>query len=228
MAGRIPADYAGYATELDDAVAQRSIKLTYAAFAAAGTRSLLSVAQAQATNRQWLLLGNGTADMTLAIAQGIVAVPTMTPISSAYNTNQANLATGMVTYFTDVPAAADAAYCYGFAVGGLQCSDVYNVVLRNYKRASTAAQNSAMQLINVSGSTLIGGYALTQPGNNAQISLNGSNQILLPDGTTALTYGTNTIVVCPAYGVIFGALQITDVADAAAAGDILELEIYFK
>lgn len=223
----IPAGYAGYSSSLDTALNMRSILLTYQPFVAAGTQSVLSVSQARATKRQFLLVGNASASLTLASAQNLVAVPNDTPISNAYNTNQANLAIGLVTYFTAVPAAADGAYCYAFAVGGLQCTDVYSVVLRNYRRASTSGSNPADDLINVNAATQIGGPALTQPGNNPQIQLNGSNQILLQDGTTALTYGTNTVVVCPAYGVIFGALNITDATDVATANDILELEIRF-
>lgn len=223
----IPAMWAGYSSSLNRALNSRSILLTYQAFVAAGTQSVLSVSQAEATNRQFLLLGNASAGLSLANAQKIVAVPNETPISSPLNVNQANLAVGMVTYFTAVPAAADGAYCYGFAVGGLNCEDIYSVVLRNYRRTTTSAVNPSDNIINISAATPIGGFALTQPGNNQQIQLNGSNQILLQDGTTALAYGTNTLVVCPAYGVIFGALNITDVTDAANANDILELEIRF-
>lgn len=228
MSSLIPAAYAGFSSNLDTSLDQRSVKLTYQAFSAAGTQSVLIQSQAQATKRQFLLLGNASASLSLANAQSICAVPNETPISSAYNTNQANLAIGMVTYFTAVPAAADGAYCYGFAVGGLNCKDVFSVVLRNYRRTSTSAVNPSDNIININPATPIGGFSLTQPGNNAIIQLNGSNQILLQDGSTALTYGTHTVVVCPAYGVIFGALNITDILDAANANDILELEIFFR
>lgn len=228
MTALIPAAFAGYSSALDGALDQRSVKLTYQAFVAAGTQSVLIQSQARAVKRQYLMLGDGSIDMTLAIAQNLVAVPNETPISNAYNTNQSNLAIGLVTYFTNIPAAADAAYCYAFAIGGLNCTDVFSVVLRNYRRTSSSAVNPSDNIINVTAPTPIGGFSLTQPGNNAIISLNGSNQILLQDGTTALTYGTNTVVVCPAYGVIFGALNITDITDAANAGDILELEVFFK
>lgn len=228
MSSLIPAAFAGFSSALSGALDQRSVKLTYQAFVAAGTQSVLIQSQARATNRQFLMLGNASAGMSLAIAQKICAPANDTPITSALDVNQANLATGMVTYFTSIPAAADGAYCYGFAIGGLECQDVYSVVLRNYRRTSTSAVNPSDNIINITAATPIGGFALTQPGNNPAITLNGSNQILLQDGTTALAYGTNTVVVCPAYGVIFGALAITDITDAANANDILELEVYFK
>lgn len=223
----IPAQYGGYSHGLDAGTNQRSVKLTYNAFVAAGTQSVLTPQQSQAVKRQWLLLGNASASLTLALAQSLVGTQNETPITAPLNVYANNLAIGMVTYFTAVPAAADGAYCYGFAIGGLQCKDVYNVVLRNYRRTTTSAVNPADNIININASTQIGGSATAQPFNEAVINLNGSNQILLQDGTTALAYGTNTIVVCPAYGVIFGALNITDVTDAANANDILELELSF-
>lgn len=224
----IPAEYAGQSTALDTATFQRSVRLSYGAFVAAGTQSVLISSQAQATNRQFLMLGNASAGMSAAIATTICADVNGQPNTNPYESQRANLATGMVTYFTAIPAAADGAYCYGFAVGGLQCSDVYEVVLRNYRRTTTSAVNPADNIKNILAATPIGGVSLIQPGNQAAITLNGSNQILLRDGTTALTYGTNTIVIAPNYGVIFGALLITDVTDAANANDLLELEIFFK
>lgn len=224
----IPAGYAGFSSALDRALDQRSVKITYQGFSSAGTLSVPIVTQAECTNRQWLLLGNASTSLTLARAQTICGPANGEPISSADATNQANLAIGMVTYFTAVPAAADSVYCYGFAIGGLNCVDVITCVLRNYRRTSSSAVNPSDNLINYNAATPIGGPGLTQPGNNPQISLNGSNQLLLQDGTTALTYGTNTIVVCPAYGVIFGAFAVTDVTDAANASDVLELEVFFK
>lgn len=228
MSSLIPTAFAGFSSALDRALDQRSVKLTYQGFSAAGTQSVLIPSQAQAANRQYLMLGNGTIDMTSAIAQAICKPSNESPITAPLNVNQANLATGMVTYFTNIPAAADAAYCYAFAIGGLNCTDVFSVVLRNYRRTSASAVNPSDNIINILPATPIGGPAVSVPGNNPVINLNGSNQILLQDGTTALTYGTNTVVVCEAYGVIFGALAITDVTDAAAANDILELEVYFK
>jgi hypothetical protein len=223
----IPAMWAGYSSALDRALDTREIRLTYQGLVGPGTQSVLSVAQAGASSRQFLLLGNASAGLSLASAQKIVGVSNESSITGSLNSNQNNLAIGMVTYFTAVPSAADGAYCYGFAIGGLQCSDVQNAVLKNYKRTSTVGVNYTNDIININGSTPIGGFTLTQPGNNQIISLNGSNQILLQDGSTALAYGTHTLVVCPAYGVIFGALNITDVADVAGANDILELVVRF-
>lgn len=224
----IPAEYGGLSTGLDLGTVSKSVSLSYSAFVAAGTQSVLIPAMAQATNRQYLMLGNGSTSMTTAIAQKIVDDPNGTSITSPFESQRANLATGMVTYFTNIPAAADGAYCYAFAVGGLLCTDVVEVKIKNYRRTSTSAVNPADFIKNYTAATPIGGPALIQPGNQPQIQLNGSNQILLRDGTTALTYGTNTVVVCPAYGVIFGAVNITDITDAANAGDALELMIVYR
>jgi len=228
MSSLMPGAYAGTASELVNILDQRSVRLSYSAFSAAGTQSVLIPSQLSATARQYLMLGNGTVDMTTAIAQGICANPNGVPITASTETQRFNLATGMVTYFTNIPAAADAAYCYAFAVGGLSVKLLNEVILRNYRRTSTSAVNPSDFIKNYAAATQIGGPATVQPGNYVQISLNGSSQILLQDGSTALTYGTHTLVVCPAYGVVFGALQITDVTDAANANDVLELEIFIQ
>lgn len=229
MANQIPSLYAGFDPTLENALNYSSLILSYNSFVAAGTQSVLIPSQASATPRQYLMLGNGTIDMTSAIAQAIVADPNGQPITSPLESQRANLATGMVTYFTNIPAAADGAYCYAFAVGGLQCSSVVEVILRNFRRTSTSAVNPSDNIKNILPQTVIGNPSvLLQPGNQAQIALNGSNQILLRDGTTALTYGTNTVVISPDYGVIFGAFAITDITDAANANDLLELEIRFR
>lgn len=227
MSRLMPGSFAGTDVAISSFTDQRSVRLVYAAFAAAGTRSVLCASQAGAVNRQYLMVGDGSIDMTSAIAQAICKNPDDTPITASSETQRANLATGMVTYFTNIPAAADAANCIAFAIGGLSCSTLYQAVLRNYKRASTAAANPSNNLININAATVIGGPATVQPGNEVQIALNGSSAILLQDGSTALTYGTNSMVICPAYGVIFGSFAITDVLDVPAANDILELEVYF-
>lgn len=223
----MPGSFAGTDVAISSFADQRSVRLVYSAFAAAGTQSVLMTSQAGAASRQYLMVGNGSIDMTAAIAQGICINPNGTPITASTETQRANLATGMVTYFTNIPAAADGAYCIAFAVGGLSCSSLYDVTLRNNRRTSTSAINSSDNLKNILAATVIGGPGVVQPGNYTQVALNGSSAILLQDGSTALTYGTNTMVICPAYGVIFGAIAITDVLDVPNAGDILELEVYF-
>lgn len=228
MANQLPSLYAGIDPTLENALNYSSLILSYNSFSAAGTQSVLIPSQASAKPRQYLMLGNATISMTSAIAQAIVADPNGQPITSPLESQRSNLATGMVTYFTNIPAAADGAYCYAFAVGGLLCSSVIEVVLRNNRRTTTSAVNPADIIKNILPQTVIGGPAVLQPGNQPQIALNGSSQILLRDGTTALTYGTNTIVIAPDYGVIFGALAITDITDAANANDLLELEIRFR
>lgn len=228
MSSLIPAAYGGFSSELNAALDQRSVRLSYQVLSSAGTQSVLIPAMAGATPRQFMMVGNGTADMSLANAQSICLGPVNGPITSAYQTQRANLATGMVTYFTNIPAAADSAYVFAFAIGGLNCSDVFEAVLRVYGQSDTVGVNYANIHKNYAAATVIGGPAVSQPFGEPVINLNGSNQILLQDGTTALTYGTHTMVICPAYGVIFGAIRITDVLDTANAGDLLELEVYFK
>lgn len=228
MSSLIPAAYSGIVTELASIEPQRNLQLVYKAFAAAGTQSVLIPSMASAARWQYLMVGDGAIDMTSAIAKAICANPNGTAITAPENTQRANLATGLVTYFTNIPAAADGAYCLAFAVGGLLCEDVSYVKLSNFRRTTTSAVNPADIVVNILPATPLGGFPVSQPGNNPLITLDGSNNILEQDQATAIAYGTNTICVVPAYGVIFGALAITDVTDAPNAGDILVLDIFFK
>lgn len=223
----IPAEYPGLASELVEGVSFQSVTFSYGAFVSAGTRCTLIPSMATATTRQFLMLGSGSANITLPVATALVTDPNGQPNSNPLESQRANLALGMSTYFTGIPAASDGAYCYGFAIGGMNCTDVVEIILSVQKRSSVAT-NYSIVLKNINISTQIGGFPFAQPGNQSVINLNNSNQILLQDGVTALTYGTNTIVVCPAYGVIFGAIQTPDVSDVPAAGDYLELTVRYR
>ncbi len=229
MSSLIPAAYSSIVSAIASVESQRQLTLVYQGLSAAGTQSVLIPAQASAKPWQYLMLGDGSIDMTLAIAKGICNNPDGSLITAPQNTNRLALATGLVTYFTNIPAAADGAYCYAFAVGGLICEDVSYVKLSNYRRTTTSAVNPADIVINILPSTPLGGFPVTQPGNNPVITLDVSNNILEQDQLTAIAYGSaNSLCVVPAYGVIFGCLLITDITDAANAGDILTLDIYFK
>jgi hypothetical protein len=229
MSSLIPAAYAGIASQLVGIESQRTLQLVYKGLSAAGTQSVLIPSMASATSWQYLMLGDGSIDMTAAIAQNICRNPDGSAITAPQNSNRAALATGLVTYFTNIPAAADGAYCYAFAVGGLLCQDVSYVKLTNCRRTTTSAVNPADIIVNILPTTPLGGFPVSQPGNNPVITLDGSNNILEQDQVTAIAYGSaNSLCVVPAYGVIFGCLMITDITDAANAGDILTLEIFYK
>lgn len=228
MSSLIPAAYSGIATELASIEPQRNLQLVYQGLSAAGTRSVLIPSMASATNWQYLMLGDGSIDMTAAIAQAICRNPNGSSISSPENSERAKLAVGLAAYFTNIPAAADAAKCFAFAVGGLLCEDVSYAKLSIFRRTSTSAVNPADILVNILPATPLGGFPVSQPGNNPVITLDSSNMILEQDQATAISYASNTLCVVPAYGVIFGSFTITDITDTANAGDILVLDIFFK
>lgn len=229
MSSLIPAAYSSIVSAVASVEYQRQLEFVYQGFSAAGTQSVLIPAQASAAPWQYLMIGDGAIDMTIAIAKNICNNPDGSLITAPNNTNRLALATGLVKYFTNIPAAADGAYCVAFAVGGLICEDVSYVRLVNQRRTSTSAVNPADILINILPSTPLGGFPVSQPGNNPVITLDGSNNILEQDQATAIAYGSaNSLCVVPAYGVIFGCLLITDITDAPNANDILSLQIYFK
>lgn len=227
MSGSFPGAYAGVASELVGVESARSVRLVYTDWVAAGTQSVLCSAQLGAAARQFLLVGNASAGMSSAIAQAICKNPNGSPITASTETQRANLATGMVTYFTAVPAVADGAFCLAFAIGGLVCKNVLDVRLTNRRYEDNSAVNPVTEYANIAAATPIGGFAISQPGNYPSIVLDGSSNILLQDGSTALAYGTHTIVVSPDYGVIFGAIKMSISEDAVVAHDLLVLEINY-
>lgn len=212
----IPASYPGVVASLDNAQLYKTINFSYYRYADnpgtyAGVQASLIEAMSAAKNRQFLMIGNGSTGMTIDVAKALVANPNGTPITSPLETQRLNLAIGMVTYFTNIPAMGSSSNSIAFAVGGLNIDDSVEVLVEFCGQAATGtATLSTVQFKNVNSSTQIGGLPMAQPGNQPIISLNSSNQILLQDGTTTLTYGTNTIVVCQAYGVIFGSLNVVD------------------
>lgn len=222
-----PSDYPGLATGLVTGALNNQIHLSYGAFSAAGTPVVLIPNMAAATLRQFLMLGTGSASMSTTTARNLAKNPDGTPITMATQSQRLNLATGLVTYFTNIPSTGDGNYCYGFGVGGVYCEDIVDVSLIRMKRGSSTT-NTVSVIKNINTSVQIGGPNRVQPGNQPTLALNGSNQILLQDGTTALSYSTNTIVVCQPYGVIFGSIQTPDSTDAAGAGDYLELVIRYR
>lgn len=202
----IPAGYPGKGTDLDQALSYNTLVLSYSNFTATGTRLNLIQGMASATPRQFAIIGNGTVDMPYSVAETIVRAPNGVSTSSPLESERAKLATGLVTYFTNIPNPGVNAYSIAFAVGGLNCTDIIDAT---WVSNNTISGTYSIPYVfkNISASTQIGGPNTLQPGNQPVINLNSSNQILQQDGTTPIVYGTNTLVVCPAYGVIFGAIQ---------------------
>jgi hypothetical protein len=217
--------YSGFDSALDAATARVSVILDHAAFVAAGTKSVLTSQTAAAGAREWVMVGNASASITTAQAQAICQGPTGTLVTSGQGQDpqRLTLSIGMTTYLTAIPAVAAGAYSIAFAVGGLIFSQVQSVEVV-IKQASVTGSpgNRVISLPNVSSAVVLGGPAV-DGGNNPVLTLNGSNALYEQNGTTAIAYGTNTVIAVPAYGVVFGAVETVSASDAPAAGDIIEL-----
>lgn len=177
---------------------------------AAGTKHALIAKQAAADQKVYFMTGDGSIDMTAAQAQAIARHPDGRSLS----TDESELATGLVTYFTNIPAAADGAFCHAFAIGGLNASDILSAEIISCSQG-TSAKNDAHRLVNFSAAVKLSG-----------VSLNGSNALLKDDGSTAIAAGTDTLVCCN--GVVFGAIKSPDVLDTLASGDLVTLKLKVK
>lgn len=192
---------------------------------AAGTPHVLIPAQSGAVQKVWFMTGDGSADMTSAVAQAICQRPDLRPLDGTL-TNQS---IGLTTYMTNVPAAADGAFCHAFAVGGCSPNTIIKAELV-ISPQSTSGSNQARVLINQSAAV-----------NVHTIRLNGSNAFLEDDGTTAVAPGTDTLVTVGGQGpnggassedgadtILFGAIKAPDVTDTPASGDLMTLRLYVK
>lgn len=214
----MPADLIVSDSNLNLVLDTRAIKLVFSA-AAAGTAWSLITSQTAATNRVWAVTGNASYSMTTAIATGITQQPYPQQLVSypQLTTNIPNLITGMVTYFTAVPAAANGAFCLAFAIGGMQVSGIAYAQMTVVNQNSTSGVNSSRIIANSSGSTPL----------PHDIYLNGSNAILLDGsgGSHPIAYGTNTLLTASTQNVLFGSIAVTDASDVPASTDLVILEL---
>lgn len=192
---------------------------------AAGTPHVLLPAQSTAQQKVWCMTGSGAASMSSAVAQAICQRPDLRPLDGVLT----NESIGLTTYMTSVPAAADGAFCHAFALGGATPTTIIKAELV-ISPQSAAGSNQARILVNQSAAV-----------NVHTIKLNGSNQFVKDDGTTAVVAGTDTLVTVggqgPAGGsssedgadtILFGAIAAPDVTDTPAAGDLMTLRLYVK
>lgn len=221
MSRLLPADFAGFDAAISGAQPQRCLRLVYAAAPAAGTVYTLISAQYQATPRQFFMVGSGSASLTLAQAQSICA-----PIDSStiqQDPQRLNLAVGLVTYFTNIAATKA-----GFLIGGLQINQVQDAFVRIRRYSNAGAVNPATEVPVTNPSTAVGGPQLIQPYNQPVINLNGSNQLLAQDGTTAITAALNPLCYSSYYHVVWGAATFKYTGDNPAAGDFVDLYVFFS
>lgn len=220
----IPGLYAGQSSGLDEGTTIKTITFEYQPFVAAGTQSVVTAQFQKASSRQFLLVGNGSTSMTQAVANGIVQNSNGTPLSNPTQSQRVNLATGMLSYFFDIEAVGDGTSCVGFAVGGLDFTNVVEVGLR----IVAPSNNYQYYYKNYANPIIIGGPQLVQPGNQPIIQLSNLNELLLPDGSN-IEYPNDTLMICPAYGVIFGCLQKYGTGTTEfTAGNYFELEIKYR
>jgi hypothetical protein len=182
--------------------------LTGAAPGTTGAQQPLSAVQGSASPKVFVAFG-GTSDSTAvataftsAKAQALVQAPNYSAINSQTLLGQtyANLAVGVRTYVISVAAAADAARCIVFAVGGINAADILEAELSWETNTATGAQ--ATRRITQRGPSLNLGDT---------VAINGSSQLLQLDGSTAVTIANSLVSV---KGVILGSFALAD-ADTA-------------
>lgn len=185
------------AAKVDDSQNWMKLEFHFAA-AAAGTAWSLITAQQGCATKCRAIQGNASADLlTAAQAQAMVKND-----SGVISTEAQAIADDLVTYFTDVPAAADAAKAIAFCVGGLSGSDVLAARI-SWTSVGTAAANNSMWLRN-------------------------SARPVVATSSTAVVYGTDTLVVYPSVGVVAGSFTLFDVLDVPAANAPVILELWIK
>lgn len=178
------------------------IELKFTA-AAAGTAWSLLPLQAGAAQKVRAFQGNASADLlTAAQATALVAneAGAQRPINAA---ETAAIATDLVTYFTDVPAAADGAKCLAFVIGGLTglgkvlCAEI------SWNSIGTSAANTSNLLRQASAVTVA-------------------------DSSTNPTISSNPLVFYPEVGVVAGVFAVSDVLDVPASGAPVTLKVWLK
>lgn len=177
---------------------------------AAGTEFAIKTVQASAEDQVFLIQGDGSVDISDAKA-GTICEDQLGDLGTA----RANLKTGLKTYLTNIPAAADGVDAIAFAFGGINHEDVLSVEVE-WTTEGTAAANASTVLKRF-GAVVID-----------SVALNGSNALLKNDGTTAIAYGTDQLVAFPKQQVLFGAFTIADVADVPAADVPVKITLLLK
>ena len=179
------------------------IELKFTA-AAAGTAWTLVPLQAGAAGKVRAITGNGTADLvTLAQATAIVANESGAERAVKAAETSA-IAADLVTYLTDVPAAADGAKCLAFVVGGL--SGLGKVLCAEISWGGVSGTAAA----------------------NSGFMQRSSTAVTIADSTTNPSIASNPLVFWPSVGVVAGAVAIADVLDVPASGAPVTLKVWLK
>lgn len=177
---------------------------------AAATEFAIKSVQASAEPQVWVIQGDGAVDLADAKAETICEDQL-----GDLGTARANLKTGLKTYMTNIPAAADGAEALAFAFGGVNHEDILSVEIEWTTEGTTAANPSTV--LKRFDAVVID-----------EVALDGSNQLLKNDGSTAIAYGTDTLVAFPKYQVLFGAFTSPDVLDVPAADVPVKITMLLK
>lgn len=175
---------------------------------AANTEFTLDTSQSSVLATTWMIIGNGSTTLSAARAAQIVANATKGTASTyipqtnriAYTNGvstdiDSETASGLQTYFTNIPAVADGARCIAFAVGG---NNAFSCIRARAEFIKTSAT---------------GGDILS-----SVLSSNGVGlgvRIKDQAGNMLVTYAGNPLAVCN--GVIFGNFVLPD-GDSATFG----------
>lgn len=185
------------AAKVDDSQNWMKLEFHFTA-AAAGTAWSLITAQQGCATKCRAATGDASFDL-LTAAQAALMVKSD---SGVISTEAQAIADDLVVYFTNIPAAADAAKAIAFCVGGLSGSDVLAARV-SWTSVGTAAANSSMWLRN-------------------------SARPVVASSSTAVVYGTDTLVVYPSVGVVAGAFTLSDALDVPAANAPVILELWIN
>lgn len=211
----IPTDYVGQDKNIAVCQSQRTLRFAYAAYVAVGTKLNLINSQGSGALRQYVYVADGGSEVLLSDTKAICNPINGTLITD--NSQLLNLATGLVTYLNAVTTGNIA-----FAIGGLQIAGFQDAAFNIRRYNNAAAVNLSTEIPLTAVATPLGG-----PGKTSEffpiLALNGSNQILAQDQTTAVVPATNTVCFCEAYGVLFGNFTPEYSGDLPVAGDFCDL-----
>lgn len=168
--------------------------------AAAGTPWTPILSQRAAAGKVLAVQGTGSYSVPTALINGLLE----SGDGVSNTTNAILVRTLLTTYWTNIPAAADAARAITFAVAGIAARDVVAARLI-MSTGATNARNHLGALLNV------GPLAVKKP-------------------TDTLVYATDTLAIFPAVGsgLVVGSFTLTDVLDVPDANTIAQLQLFVR
>ncbi len=167
---------------------------------AVGTASVLAPAQQIAGGKVHLLAGDAAGDLLTAAQASVLVSPNSGQISAA----QQVVADKLVIWGTNVPAAADAARCVAFVVGGLGGLGEVLAVELEHALAPAASASAGVIRTRVLGAAVI------------KLS------------SDTLVYGTDNLVFFPEADVLAGNFLLAESANSPIVGAEIKLRVYVR